>query len=258
MGGSQGLAWWNLHTDSIGYINHNNGLSANMVTAIVEDNNRQIWVGTCNGIARINLSQGTFNITNYDVEDGIISNDVSERALYKLRNGNILVGTPNGYTTIIPQEIVHDTYKAKVYLTDIEPQYYSLSQMLNGKSPECASEIILEREIPSLRLYFSTLNFIESRKTRYAYRFKGQSSQWNYTADNQIELSLLPPGKYELQVRACNSECMWSPDVKTLTIHILPPWYRTWWAYCLFTVAILAVVWGFIVHFHVKRKELKL
>lgn len=257
MGGSQGLAWWNLHTDSIGYINHNNGLSANMVTAIVEDNNRQIWVGTCNGIARINLSQGTFNITNYDVEDGIISNDVSERALYKLRNGNILVGTPNGYTTIIPQEIVHDTYKAKVYLTDIEPQYYSLSQMLNGKSPECASEIILEREIPSLRLYFSTLNFIESRKTRYAYRFKGQSSQWNYTADNQIELSLLPPGKYELQVRACNSECMWSPDVKTLTIHILPPWYRTWWAYCLFTVAILAVVWGFIVHFHVKRKRIE-
>ena len=61
-----------------------------MVTAIIEDNNRQIWVGTCNGIARINLSQRTFSITNYDVDDGIISNDVSERALYKLRNGNIL------------------------------------------------------------------------------------------------------------------------------------------------------------------------
>ena len=256
MGGSQGLAWWNLHTDSIGYINHNNGLPANMVTAIIEDNNRQIWAGTCNGIARINLSQGTFSITNYDVDDGIISNDVSERALYKLRNGNILMGTPNGYTTIIPQEIVHDTYKAEVYLTDIESQYYPLPQMLNGKSPECASEITVEREIPSFRLHFSTLNFIEPRKVRYAYRFKGQPSQWNYATDNQIEFSLLPPGKYELQVRACNSEYMWSPDVKTLSIHILPPWYRTGWAYALFTAAILSVVWGFIVHFRAKRKRI--
>lgn len=256
MGGNQGLAWWNLHTDSIGYINHNNGLPVNMVTAIIEDNNRQIWVGTCNGITRINLSQGTFHITNYDVNDGIISNDINERALYKLRNGNILMGSPKGYTTIIPQEILHESYKAKVYLTDIEPQYYPLLQMLNGKSPECATKITLEKEIPSFRLHFSTLNFIEARKVRYAYRFKGQPSSWTYAINNQIELSLLPPGKYELQVRACNSEYMWSPYVKTLKIHILPSWYQTWWAYCLFTTIILSIVWGFITHFHSKRKRI--
>ena len=256
MGGSQGIAWWNLNTDSIGYIDHNNGLPANMVTAIAEDNNHQMWVGTCNGIARINLSQGTPAITNYDVGDGIISNDVNEKALYKLRNGNILVGTPNGYTTIIPQEIVHDAYKAKVCLTDIEPQYYPLPQMLNGKSPECASAITLKEELPFLSLHFSTLDFIEPRKVRYAYRLKGQQADWNYATDNQINFSLLPPGTYELQVRACNSEYMWSPNVKTLKIHILPPWYRTWWANCIVTAAILLIGWASICHFRTKRKRL--
>ena len=111
----------------------------------------------------------------------ITANDVNERALYKLKNGSILVGTPNGYTTIIPQEIVHSTYNAKVYLTGIEPKYFPLSEMLNGKSPECATEVVMEEGIPSFQLHFSTLDFIEPRKVRYAYRIKGQLSGWNHT-----------------------------------------------------------------------------
>ncbi len=114
MGGKQGLTCWNLNTDSIHYIDRSNGLPANMVTAINEDNNKQVWVGTSNGIARINLAQNLLSITTYDVTDGLTDNTVNERSLHKLKNGNILVGTPNGYTTIIPQEIVHNTYNAEV------------------------------------------------------------------------------------------------------------------------------------------------
>lgn len=255
MGGSTGLAYWDLHTDSIFYIDHNSGLPANMVTAINEDNNKQIWVGTCNGITRINLSQKPLSITNYDVYDGITTNDVNGRALYKLKNGSILVGTPNGYTTIIPQEIVHSTYNAKVYLTGIEPKYFPLSEMLNGKSPECATEVVLEEGIPSFQLHFSTLDFIEPRKVRYAYRIKGQQSGWNHTTNNQIEFSMLTPGRYELQVKACNSEYMWSPNIKTITIRILPPWYKTWWAYLSYLLITTLAGWRSIAYFYSRRKQ---
>lgn len=255
MGGSTGLAYWDLHTDSIFYIDHNSGLPANMVTAINEDNNKQIWVGTCNGITRINLSQKPLSITNYDVYDGITTNDVNGRALYKLKNGSILVGTPNGYTTIIPQEIVHSTYNAKVYLTGIEPKYFPLSEMLNGKSPECATEVVLEEGIPSFQLHFSTLDFIEPRKVRYAYRIKGQQSGWNHITNNQIEFSMLTPGRYELQVKACNSEYMWSPNIKTITIRILPPWYKTWWAYLSYLLITTLAGWRSIAYFYSRRKQ---
>lgn len=256
MGGNEGLACWDLNNDSIFYIDHNSGLPANMVTAISEDNNNQIWVGTCNGITRINLTQKPLSITNYDVYDGITANDVNERALYKLKNGSILVGTPNGYTTIIPQEIVHNTYNAKVYLTGIEPNYSPLSEVLNGKSPECATEVVLEEGIPSFQLHFSTLDFIEPRKIRYAYRIKGQQSGWNYTTSNQIEFSMLTPGKYELQVKACNSEYMWSPNIKTITIRILPPWYKTWWASLLYIFIAVLTGWRGIAYLRSRRKRI--
>ncbi|MCD8182217.1 MAG: response regulator [Bacteroides sp.] len=255
MGGTQGLTYWNLNTDSICYMDRSNCLLANLVTAIGEDNNKQIWVGTCNGITRINLAQNPFSMTGYNVSDGITANDVNERALYKLKNGNILVGTSNGYTTIIPQEIVHNTYNAEVYLTGVEPPYYPLSQILNGKSPECATEVILEQEIPFFQLRFSTLNFIEPGKVRYAYRIKGQQSEWNYATGNQIDFSILPPGKYDLQVKACNSEYMWSPNIKTITIRILPPWYRTWWAYLLYLATVVVIAWRAIAYLRTKRKR---
>ncbi len=258
LGGTQGLSYWNLDTDSIHHIDHSNGLPANMVTAICEDNNHQMWIGTCNGITRINLTQKSPSVSNYDVNDGILSNNVNDRALYKLKNGNILVGTSNGYSTITPQEIVHDDYNAQVYLTGIEPKYHPLSEMLNGKSPECATEVILEEGLPFFQLQFSTLDFVEPGKVRYAYRIKGQQSDWNYTTSNQIDFSMLPAGTYELQVKACNSEYRWSPNIKTISIRILPPWYKTWWALSGYLMIAALVGWSIITYYRSRRKELAL
>lgn len=255
LGGTQGLSYWNMNNDSIYHIDHSNGLPANLVTAICEDNNHQMWIGTCNGITRINLTQKSPSVSNYDVNDGILSNNVNDRALYKLKNGNILVGTSNGYTTITPQEIVHIAYNAQVYMTGIEPGYYPLSEMLNGKSPECATEVILKEGLPFFQLQFSTLDFIEPGKVRYAYRIKGLQSEWNFTTSNQIDFSMLPSGTYELQVKACNSEYIWSPNIKTITIRILPPWYKTWWAFLVYSVMIVFSVWRAIVYYRSRRRK---
>ena len=255
-GHTQGLTAWDLKTDSIYTIDHTSGLPANMVKAIIEDNNKQMWIGTCNGITRINLTQKPFSITNYDINDGITFNDVNERALYKMQNGNILVGTPNGYTTIIPQEIVHNAYNATIYLTNIEPKYHPVSEIFNGKSPECATEIILKEGIQFFQLHFSTLDFIEQGKVRYAYRIKGEHSEWNRMSNNRIDFPMLPAGTYDLEVKACNSEYMWSPNIKTITIRILPPWYKTWWAYALYCFILALIGWRIYRYIYFRRKQI--
>jgi signal transduction histidine kinase/ligand-binding sensor domain-containing protein/DNA-binding response OmpR family regulator len=255
MGGTQGLTYWNLDTDTIGYIDRTNGLPANMVTAIDEDNNNQIWVGTCNGIVRINLAHERFSIIAYDATDGLTANNVNERALYKLRSGNMLVGSPDGYTIIVPREEVSDTYRAEVYLTGIEPKYYPISDMLDGRSPEYANAITMPEGIPFLGLQFSTLDFIAPRKVHFAYRIKGQHNFWTPVVNNQIDFSMLTAGRYELQVAVSNSEYSWSPNVRTITLNVLPPWYRTTWAYTLYTLVIALILWRNIAYFYARRKR---
>jgi hypothetical protein len=55
---------------------------------------------------------------------------------------------------------------------------------------------------------------------------------WVYVGSNAriANFANLPSGYYKLYVKAYNGEGQWS-KIETVTIHILPPWYQTWWAY---------------------------
>ena len=82
-----GLSVWNQKNDSVYFIDQKNGLAANLVRAITEDNNHQMWIGTGNGISRIQMTNGVYSIVNYSVSDGLICNDTNVHAILKLENG---------------------------------------------------------------------------------------------------------------------------------------------------------------------------
>lgn len=165
IGHPHGLSIWNQKNDSIYFINQKNGLAANLVRAIMEDNNHQMWIGTGNGISRIQMANGIYSIVNYSVSDGLICNDTNIHAILKLNNGNILIGTPKGYQTIIPQEILTTGYDACIYLTEIELKSGTVhSDILGGSSLECAQKLSLTEEENSFTLSFSALDLIETDK----------------------------------------------------------------------------------------------
>lgn len=240
LGGTQGLTYWNLREDTVVHFDESNGLPDNFVNALCEDNTGQVWAGTVNGVARINLKQSPWEVCPFSSKDGLTADMVNEGAMFKLSNGNIFVGSPNGYTIILPQEVHHDTYNATIYLTQLESDLSSGGIVWNV-SPECATAIKLhEEELPFLRIYFSTLDFNDFQKVSYAYRIKGKHADWIYTRSNQIDLSLLSSGKFELEIKACNIEGKWSPNIKTFTITVIPVWYKRWWFILICVLIILA------------------
>ena len=174
IGHPHGLSIWNQKNDSIDFIDQKNGLAANLARAIIEDNNHQMWIGTGNGISRIQITNGTYSIVNYSVNDGLICNDTNIHAILKLGNGNILIGTPKGYQTIIPQDILSTNYDAHIYLTGIElksqTDYFNI---LGGSSLECAQSLSLTEKENSFTLFFSALDLIETDKPKIR-----KQSQW--------------------------------------------------------------------------------
>ena len=60
---------------------------------------------------------------------------------------------------------------------------------------------------------------------------------WNTSVGNSIIYTNLPTGKYTLELRNKSD----ISDIKKLHIQILPPWYFTWWAWCLWLTIALAV-----------------
>jgi ligand-binding sensor domain-containing protein len=99
LGQSEGLTLWDLGKDTLYFCDKNKGLCDNVIRGILEDDFHNIWVTTSNGVSVISLDKegiGSLKttITNFSVKDGLIDNYFNNQAIYKLRNGNILVGVP--------------------------------------------------------------------------------------------------------------------------------------------------------------------
>ena len=52
-------------------------------------------------------------------------------------------------------------------------------------------------------------------------------------------------GKYTFKLKAQSPDGVWSEPV-IYTFKVLPPWYRTWWAYTLYILIFLSALWIFI------------
>lgn len=257
LGHPHGLSIWNQQTDSVTFLDKTNGLPANLVRAIAEDNEGQMWVGTGNGISRIRMDGNRFSIVNYSVADGLTCNDTNVHAMLRLTNGHILAGSPKGYQTIVPQKATDAPYNAIIYLTGIELQSgVDPARVLKGASPECTERLVLSEDENSFTLSFSALDLVEPDKVKYTYRLAGlRNDKWVNAQGNKVNLSVLPPGSYRLELQVCNSQGVWSPHIKQLEIEILPPWYLTGWAYLAYACLLVAAVLLTVRYLHIRQKE---
>lgn len=256
IGHSHGISVWDQKNDSILFLDQKSGLATNFVKAIIEDNNKQMWIGTGNGISRVQIVNGKYYIVNYTIKDGLICNDTNIHAILKLDNGNILIGTPKGYQTIIPQEILATDYHANIYLTRIELKsgiYHP--NLSNESSLECTQTLSFTEKENSFILSFSALDFAETDKIKYAYKINQRNFDWVYADNNKVNLSMLPAGDYTLSVKACNSQGIWSPNIKELKINILPPLWRTWWAYTIYTCIAMCLILLVIRSLRMRHKQ---
>ena len=101
-----------------------------------------------------------------------------------------------------------------------------------------------------LTLEFSLLDFNNPRGLVYEYCVGNGSWVRNSPGINVIQLSHLQPGTYPIQVRARAGDLC--SETTTIAIDVTPPWYRTTWAYCLYFLALAAVV-GFMVYAYRRR-----
>lgn len=94
----------------------------------------------------------------------------------------------------------------------------------------------------TLNFRFATDYFDHTHKLVYSYLLEGKNDKWSrWSSENEIELSKLHEGKYILHVKAKNVYGVESKEA-VFKFTILPPWYRTWWAYVLYGLLVILIV----------------
>ena len=250
-----GISIFDYKTGKFTNLTKQDGLPDNGVIDMQEYDGHNVWVSTSNGLSDIVIDRNNpsgikFRFINYDETEGLQGREFTENSSFKTREGELIFGGGNGFNLFKPSNIRTSKNIPNLVLTDFQVfnKTVTVGEKINGK-------IILPQAITGLKsltlkyndnvfaIEFAALNFFNPDKVKYQYTMGGFDKGW-ITADNRIRKATytnLDPGNYVFKVRATSNDS-WNNKELTLNITILPPFWKTAWAYLLYTVLILGAL----------------
>jgi two-component system, sensor histidine kinase ChiS len=233
------------------------GLADNVVGGITEDALGNLWIGTQKGISQFSPASGNFH--NYDKRHGLADNFYSRNAALTTQSGELFFGNSKGFTLVKPEKLMRNEYVANVVITDLQIGNKSVVPGAKNspltKAIGYTSSIRLNYTDVVFSIEFAVLNFHHSDDNQYAYRLLGFEEAWNYVGTRRLATyTNLNPGNYVFEVKGANNDGVWGPYSASLGITILPPFWRTWWAYIIYAGFVLGMLYWFV---HVYRLKLR-
>jgi signal transduction histidine kinase/ligand-binding sensor domain-containing protein/DNA-binding NarL/FixJ family response regulator len=241
-----GLCRFDKRTGHCERLSKQNGLPNNVVYAAVPDRRGNIWVATNQGLSQINRK--TLGTRTYTREDGLMADEFNRFHALALPDGRIFLGGMEGITAFDSKQSNEDRYRPPVYITGIWINNAPLEPRLSaGELPVAAMPSLdLEHNQNFLTVEFAAMQYNRSDKIRYRYQLEGVDERWIETETPVTKYTDLRPGHYVLRLNASNTLGVWSPDIRTLHVRISPPWWQTWWAYAIYGLVFLGVVYGLL------------
>ncbi|MBN4052122.1 MAG: hypothetical protein COC01_09875 [Bacteroidetes bacterium] len=118
------------------------------------------------------------------------------------------------------------------------------SLIFGGSNIDSLSIPILAYNFNSIKFEYAAPCFLQEQTTQYTYMLKGFDKTWSeWSKQTQKEYTNLSEGKYKFIVQAKNVLGTESQK-SSYEFEILPPWYRTSWAYLLYVLGFILVLWG--------------
>lgn len=254
----EGLLRMNKKTASMIRYTEQQGLPSNTILRAIKDQNNIVWLSTYNGISKFNPKDQTF--INYYDSDGLQSNQFNYNAGLKLSSGEILFGGIQGFNIFFSDSVtILQNHPALVLTGMTINQQKDIGQYTENNYSSLNS--ITKLRIPygeaALSVDFAAVDYSFPTKIRYAYILDDWEKRWNYTTDNRsATYTNLREGTYTLRIKSTNADGIWNEQEKTIQVTILPPWWRSIWAYFSYLLIAIAATAGYI-RYDRQRNKLK-
>ena len=231
------------------------GLANDVIYGILGDNQGNLWLSSNKGLSKFNPKTQAFR--HYDVLDGLQSNEFNTVA-HKSHNGELFFGGINGFNAFYPEHVKDNPAIPPIVITDFK--IFNKSVALGSHSPlqqhiSETHEIALSYKQSFFSFEFAALNFLQSSKNEYAYKLEGLDEEWNEIGtQRRANYTNVPHGTYQFHVKGSNNDKVWNEKGTTLKIIIPPPPWKTWWAYTLYVITILAIILNYIL---IQKRKLR-
>nr|WP_317165870.1 ATP-binding protein [Spirosoma arboris] len=225
------------------------GLPSNTVRSLQPDK-EYLWIATDNGLCWLNPQTG--QLRSFGLRNGLQSLAFTTDASCKTSDGELYFAGPKGVNVFYPGQLQFDSAVPPVVLTDLFINGQPATLGPDGQLPNHISitkEITLPHGQNDLTLQFAALSYNRGSESQYAFKLSPIDTAWvPIGATRQARFLDLQPGTYTFQVKAANADGVWNEKGTSVQITILPPWWRTWWAYLLYLLFFGALLRTYIVY----------
>jgi ligand-binding sensor domain-containing protein/serine phosphatase RsbU (regulator of sigma subunit) len=258
IGTASGLNKFNTNDKSLKILTEKEGLSDNIVHAILPDNKQNIWVSTNHGLSEIDSR--TNHIRTFDIYDGLQDYEFNQYAACRNQKGELFFGGVAGINSFFPDSLNRNTYIPPVVITSV--QLIAEDGKIQQVNP-FADKIIIPHQTRSFNINFAALDYTVPEKNSFAYKFyTSNEDQWIDIGNKHwLTFSNLKPGEYTFKVKGSNSDLAWNTKGVTVVIRVESPFWMKTEAYPLyiafFFISIFLVYRYRTYHLRKSNKELK-
>jgi len=245
-----GLHRLDISTGTVSKYNKSNSLiPSDEIRALVIDEADNIWMSTEKKLVRFTPNRQSF--IEYSEKQGIKTEKFEFGSACITQDQMIYFGGLGGFHAFNPKSILQKDYLPSPVIL--------ISEFLVKKKEELTPSpenigIVQKNRTLSLKhnentffIGFSLIDYHDPKQVYLEYKLENHDHGWQ-KADEKKTASYynLQPGKYSFKVRGANSRGLWNKEGQQIIIHILPPWWKTWWAKLLYMIIGFVVVYLFI------------
>ncbi|MCS3797203.1 two-component regulator propeller domain-containing protein [Niastella sp. OAS944] len=219
------------------------GMPNNYVLGCTEDRAGNLWIATENGLSRFNPHNESFR--NYDSYYGLARVSFSEAAVCRSSDGRLFYGSNRGYITFDPNQINNNNDKriaANIVFTALRINNEKVQPGLNALLKEdinYLTDCTLQHDQNIISIDYAILDNRLGNRQALVYRLLGFDSVWHDDGlQGRATYTNLPPGQYVFEVKSSAMDLYSNVPYRRLAITILPPLWKTWWAYLLYAILI--------------------
>lgn len=266
IGGRKGVNIYNKNDGTLVHLTTKDGISHSYIRAFVEDANKNMWITTDHGITHVFIANDPktkelkFRCYPYFEEDGIGNLTFNNFSIVRNAQGRILFGGSGGYVITDPNQSNLHHSDWKVVFTGL----FLSNQRIDVGSTTSDGRVLLPKNIQLLKkitmnysdnnfaLEVSAMDYGNLHKLQYVYRL-GEKEEWIKLEGNRIYFNKLSPGTHLLQVKVDENQTGENSHISNLTIHVLPPIWRSIPAYIsYFIILIFSII---LLVLQMKRKH---
>ncbi len=252
-----GLVAYHTQNRTFSSYNEKTGLASNTILAINTHTLPHLWVSTNSGISKIDLRNQ--QIYNFDRKDGLQGGQFNDGStLYEPRSGYMVFGGTEGWNIFKPSGIKPLTYRPSVLIMGVQ----LFGKEVNTDGTQAKDFIPFDNQHPQnpielqphqavFSIQYGAIHYSYPDENVFAYKLEGLDNDWNYVGKQKsATYRYLDPGTYTFKVKVANKDKRWFETYASIEVVILPPWYKTWWAYTLYLCAV-----GVLIYFYQQYKQ---